>query len=58
VVDDEMLTVARRSVGDRPPDAPFGSGNDRDSAGEGSAPLFEGLEMIVTQLSEEKEPGP
>jgi hypothetical protein len=48
VVDDEIRTVARQSVGDRPPDAPFGSGNDRDSAGEGSAPLFEGL--IATQL--------
>jgi hypothetical protein len=51
VVDDEMRTVARQSVGDRPPDASFGSGNDPDSAGEGSAPLFEGLDMIVTQLS-------
>ena len=27
--------VARQSIGDRPPDAPFDPGHDRDSAGDG-----------------------
>src|SRR6266542_4092662 len=54
VVDDEMRTVARQSVGDRTPDTSFGPGNDRDSAGEGQRtpirgpghdrdPAFEGV---------------
>jgi len=49
-----MRTVARQSVGDRTPDAPFGPGNDCDSAGEGQRtpvrrpghdrnPAFEGV---------------